>query len=89
MGDKLYRDGHWSHRAELPVLGVTTKFLTNSQEVLKVVHETYGAWEALAGYQEVVSRSRGGGEARPNGPPVRCCRAAFLQLPWFRTICAC
>ena len=58
MGDKLYRDVHWSHRAELPVLGVTTKFLTNSQEVLKVVHETYGAWEALAGYQEVVSRSR-------------------------------
>lgn len=45
--DPLARDARLEYAAEFPVLGVETRFETNSRYVLGVVEEAFGAWRGL------------------------------------------
>ncbi|MBI3982829.1 MAG: hypothetical protein HY337_07945 [Gemmatimonadetes bacterium] len=47
MTDSLYRNVALSHTAQLPVLGILTRFASNAPSVLEAVRQTYGAWNAL------------------------------------------
>lgn len=46
-GDVLLRDPALAHRLELPVLGIATRFETNSRYVLDVVEESFGLWRTV------------------------------------------
>jgi hypothetical protein len=47
--DPLLRDVPLAWRAELPVLGIATRFESNSRVVGELVEEAFGAWRELAG----------------------------------------
>lgn len=47
--DPLLRDAALEHVAELPVLGITTRFESNSRYVRALVEETFGGWRCVAG----------------------------------------
>ena len=52
--DSLYRDSPATHAVLLPVLGIRTRFETNSARVLEAVEESFGWWRQLD--SEAVSR---------------------------------
>ena len=52
-----------SHSVTLPVLGISTRFETNSGEVLEIVEEAFGFWRALEASEPY--------EARGGGDPLR------------------
>lgn len=62
MADQLFRDTAASHVVRLPVLGVTTTFVTDSAAVLDTIHEVYGGWA------DIDTRP---GVATPSGATVR------------------
>lgn len=45
--DPIFRDPRLEHASVIPVLGVATRFETNSRYVLGVVEEAFGGWRAL------------------------------------------
>lgn len=47
VSDSLLRDARLEYVAELPVLGIDTRFETNSRYVLGVVEEAFGSWRRL------------------------------------------
>jgi hypothetical protein len=47
--DPLFRDPPLDHHLELPILGLTTRFETNSRYVLDVIEECFGMWRELPG----------------------------------------
>jgi hypothetical protein len=53
--DPLYRSAPLSHVVELPVLGMRTRFETNSQAVMMAVERTFGGWRSLTAHPELVS----------------------------------
>jgi hypothetical protein len=46
-GDRLARNLPLDYEAELPVLGIPTRFATNSSYVLEVVDEAFGEWRGF------------------------------------------
>jgi hypothetical protein len=46
--DVLLRNPQLTYRVELPVLGIATRFETNSRSVRDVVEEAFGGWRCLA-----------------------------------------
>jgi hypothetical protein len=46
--DVLFRAPTLAHRVELPVLGLATRFETNSHQVLDIVEEAFGSWRDTA-----------------------------------------
>lgn len=57
MVDQLFPDIAASHIIRLPVLGVTTTFVTDSAAVLDTIHEVYGGWAELDTCAGVVAPS--------------------------------
>ena len=47
--DPLLRDVVLTHTVQLPVLGIVTRFETNSRDVGALVEETFGGWRCVAG----------------------------------------
>jgi hypothetical protein len=51
--DALLRDPSLAYTVELPVLGIVTRFATNSRNVRYVVEEAFGGWRGLEGVEGV------------------------------------
>ena len=49
VSDPLFRDPPLEYRLELPVLGLRTRFETNSRYVREGIEETFGLWRGLSG----------------------------------------
>lgn len=58
MTDHLYRDVSLSHTVQLPVLGVTIAFATNSRDLFEAVQDAFGSWGAIVPQPNVVSPSQ-------------------------------
>ncbi|MDQ3811619.1 MAG: hypothetical protein M3336_15165 [Chloroflexota bacterium] len=56
--DPLYRDVALRHTTELPVLGISVRFETNSATVLGAVEESFGRWRSLASHHDLLSPER-------------------------------
>jgi len=61
--DSLARNPALEYSAELPVLGIDTRFETNSRYVLGVIDEAFGAWSAL---DRLLADLSGGAPQRTN-----------------------
>lgn len=57
MSEPTATSASFPHVVRLPVLGVETTFATNASEVLELVKEAWGRWEALRGVPDLVSSS--------------------------------
>lgn len=52
--DPVYLNIQLRHVVELPVLGLTVRFESNSQAVLDVIEEVFGVWRALTGMPDLI-----------------------------------
>ncbi|MCI0432560.1 MAG: hypothetical protein L0271_02765 [Gemmatimonadetes bacterium] len=56
--DPLRRDAELSHRLTLPVLGIPVSFESNSEMVIEIADEAYGAWRSLDRLPAMISAER-------------------------------
>lgn len=76
MSDPLIREAGLPHSVEIPVLGLRTRFETNSEDVLALVEEDFAAWRSAASRTEadaplLTVRITVHDEAEPGLEPIR------------------